>query len=59
MKRRLIEVGSPGHPSSQRGWELERYGPEGPARVLLRLITRDHEAMRRAIGVMRSQAGNN
>ena len=37
-------------PGSLRNWEQGRRVPEGPARVLLRVIERDPEAVRRAIG---------
>ena len=33
-----------------RNWEQGRRVPEGPARVLLRVIERGPEAVRRAIG---------
>ena len=34
-----------------RGWELGRRRPEGPARVLLTVIEREPEAVRRALAV--------
>ena len=37
-------------PGTLRNWEQGRRVPEGPARVLLRVIERDPEAVRRAIG---------
>ena len=36
-------------PGTLRNWEQGRRVPEGPARVLLRVIERDPEAVRRAI----------
>jgi putative transcriptional regulator len=37
-------------PGTMRNWEQGRRVPEGPARMLLRVIERDPEAVRRAIG---------
>ena len=37
-------------PGTLRNWEQGRRVPEGPARVLLRVIERDPEAVRRALG---------
>jgi putative transcriptional regulator len=37
-------------PGTLRNWEQDRRVPEGPARVLLRVIERDPEAVRRALG---------
>jgi putative transcriptional regulator len=37
-------------PGTLRNWEQGRRVPEGPARVLLRVIERDPEAVRRAVG---------
>ena len=37
-------------PGTLRNWEQGRRVPEGPARVLLRVIERDPDAVRRAIG---------
>ena len=37
-------------PGTLRNWEQGRRVPEGPARVLLRVIEREPEAVRRAIG---------
>ena len=36
-------------PGTLRNWEQGRRVPEGPARVLLRVIERDPEAVRRAL----------
>jgi putative transcriptional regulator len=33
-----------------RHWEQERHVPDGPARVLLRVIDREPEAVKRALG---------
>jgi putative transcriptional regulator len=37
-------------PGTLRNWEQGRRVPEGPARVLLRVIEREPEAVRRALG---------
>ena len=37
-------------PGTLRNWEQGRRVPEGPARVLLRVIERDPDAVRRALG---------
>ena len=37
-------------PGTLRNWEQGRRVPEGPARILLRVIERDPDAVRRAIG---------